>query len=207
MYHNPFLAHLILYFRSIAAYRSQEPPFFKISLMDHKPRQIVNDLRLINLETNLACYIENVVFSALYKDKTDNEDDGNFKIRRHFSLLHSLRSNATTKIRPAAHAYSQRCHLLFSWVLSAIEELKAGYQKNLLRASTRSYKFYNNRRFPSKLPSANLQVTCAPASYSLAPQNSSYLHDNRSLINKHLTFTLRHDHKRAGLLRDVNIQA
>ena len=81
------------------------------------------------------------------------------------------------------------------------------YQKNLLRASTRSYKFYNNRRFPSKLPSANLQVTCAPASYSLAPQNSSYLHDNRSLINKHLTFTLRHDHKRAGLLRDVNIQA
>ena len=40
--------------------------------MDDKPRQIVNDLRLINLETNLACYIENVVFSALYKDKTDN---------------------------------------------------------------------------------------------------------------------------------------
>ena len=45
--------------------------------------------------------------------------------------------------------------------------------------------FENNRRIRSKLPSANLQVTCAPASCSLAPQNPSQLHNNRSLINKH----------------------
>ena len=43
-------------------------------------------------------------------------------------------------------------------------------------------------------------------SCSLAPQNPSQLHDNHSLINKHLTFTLHHDCKHAGLLRDVNIQ-
>ena len=36
------------------------------------------------------------------------------KNRRHFSLLHSLRSNTTTTFRPAARAYSQRYHLLFS---------------------------------------------------------------------------------------------
>ena len=35
-----------------------------------------------------------------------------FKNRRHFSLLHSLRSNTTTNFRPAARAYSQRYHLL-----------------------------------------------------------------------------------------------
>ena len=40
------------------------------------------------------------------------------------------------------------------------------------------YKFENNRRIRSKLPSANLQVTCAPASGSLAPQNPSQLHNN-----------------------------
>ena len=43
--------------------------------MDHKPRKIVNDLRLISLETNLAYYTENFVFSALYEDRPD---DGNF---------------------------------------------------------------------------------------------------------------------------------
>ena len=37
--------------------------------MDHKPRKIVNDLRLINLETNLACYKEGFVLSALLKDR------------------------------------------------------------------------------------------------------------------------------------------
>ena len=42
------------------------------SLMDHKPRKIVNDLRLISLEANLAYYTEDFVFSALYKDRTDN---------------------------------------------------------------------------------------------------------------------------------------
>ena len=46
-------------------------------------------------------------------------------------------------------------------------------------------KFENNRRIRSKLPSANLQVTCAPVPCSLAPQNPSQLHNNRSLINKH----------------------
>ena len=39
--------------------------------MDHKPRKIVNDLRLISLETNLAYYKEDFVLSALHKDKTD----------------------------------------------------------------------------------------------------------------------------------------
>ena len=39
--------------------------------MDHKPRKIVNDLRLISLETNLAYYKEGFVLSALHKDKTD----------------------------------------------------------------------------------------------------------------------------------------
>ena len=48
-----------------------------ISLMDHKPRKIVNDLRLISSETNLAYYTENFVFSALHKDRPDNQDDGN----------------------------------------------------------------------------------------------------------------------------------
>ena len=72
-----------------------------------------------------------------------------------------------------------------------------GWLQNKRTISTRlhakRYKFENNRRLRSKLPSANLQVTCAPASRSLAPQNPSQLHDNRSLINKHLTFTLRHE--------------
>ena len=36
-----------------------------ISLKDHKPPQIVNDLRLISLETNLAYYTENFVFSVI----------------------------------------------------------------------------------------------------------------------------------------------
>ena len=49
------------------------------------------------------------------------------------------------------------------------------------------------RTIPLKLPSACLQVTCTPASCSLASQNPSQPHDNRSLINKHLTFTLRYE--------------
>ena len=68
------------------------------------------------------------------------------------------------------------------------------------RLRAKRYKFENNRRFRSKLLSANLLVTCAPASCSLAPQNPSQLHDNRSLMNKHWTFTLHHD-------RDANVQA
>ena len=69
-------------------------------------------------------------------------------------------------------------------------ELKIkGWLQNKQTISTRllakRYKFENNRRIGSKLPSANLQVTCAPASCSLAPQNPSQLHNNRSLINKH----------------------
>ena len=35
-----------------------------------------------------------------------------FQNKRHFSLLHSLRSNTTTHFRPAARAYWQRYHLL-----------------------------------------------------------------------------------------------
>ena len=49
----------------------------KISL--GKPREIVNDLRLIYLETFLAYNSENVVFSAHYRDRTNiNQDDGHF---------------------------------------------------------------------------------------------------------------------------------
>ena len=70
----------------------------------------------------------------------------------------------------------------------------------------------NKRRIRSKLPSANLQVTCATASCLLAPQSPSQLHNNRSLINKHcrpfrVTFTLRYDRKLPGLIREVDIQA
>ena len=39
--------------------------------MDHKPRKVVNDLRLISFETNLAYYKKDFVLSALHKDKTD----------------------------------------------------------------------------------------------------------------------------------------
>ena len=45
--------------------------------MDHKQRKIVYDLRLISLEANLEFCTENFVFSALYKNRTDNSDDGN----------------------------------------------------------------------------------------------------------------------------------
>ena len=45
--------------------------------MDHKQGKIVNDLRLISNEANLAYCTENFVFSALYKNRTDNKDDGN----------------------------------------------------------------------------------------------------------------------------------
>ena len=40
--------------------------------MDHKQGKIVNDLRLISNEANLAYRTENFVFSALYKNRTDN---------------------------------------------------------------------------------------------------------------------------------------
>ena len=43
-----------------------------ISLMDHKQRKIVNDLRLISLEANFAYCTENFVFSAIYNNRTDN---------------------------------------------------------------------------------------------------------------------------------------
>ena len=49
------------------------------------------------------------------------------------------------------------------------------------RLQAKRYILENNRRICSKLPSTNLQVTCAPASCSLAPQNPSELHNNRSL--------------------------
>ena len=63
------------------------------------------------------------------------------------------------------------------------------------------YKFENNRRFRSRLLSAILKVTCAPASCSLARQNPSQLHGNRSLINKHLTFTLCHEPQTGRIAR------
>ena len=39
--------------------------------MDHEPRKIVNDLRLINLDANLAYYKKDFVLSPLHKDRTD----------------------------------------------------------------------------------------------------------------------------------------
>ena len=49
---------------------ARKPKHETISLMDNKPRKIVNDLRLISLETNLAYYTEDFVLSALHKDRT-----------------------------------------------------------------------------------------------------------------------------------------
>ena len=68
-----------------------------------------------------------------------------------------------------------------------ILELKSSSEQIIFRKLSLGApdKFENNRRIPSKLPSANMQATCAPASCSLAPQNPSQLHNNRSLINKH----------------------
>ena len=64
-----------------------------------------------------------------------------------------------------------------------------GWLQNKWTISTRlhakRYKFENNRRIRSQLTSANLQVTRAPVSCSLAPQNPSQLHNDRLLINKH----------------------
>ena len=40
--------------------------------MDHKPRKIVNDLRLIGLETNIAYYKTDFVLSVLHKGRTDD---------------------------------------------------------------------------------------------------------------------------------------
>ena len=48
---------------------ARKPKRETISLVDHKPPKIVNDLRLISLETNLACYKEDFVLSALHKDR------------------------------------------------------------------------------------------------------------------------------------------
>ena len=44
-----------------------------------------------------------------------------------------------------------------------------------LTFTLKPYKFENNRRIRSKMPSANLQVTSSPASCSLALQNPSQL--------------------------------
>ena len=50
---------------------ARKPKHETLSLMHHKPYKIVNDVRLIRLETNLAYYTETSVFSALYKDGTE----------------------------------------------------------------------------------------------------------------------------------------
>ena len=69
---NSGVLHLLHRTPSKLDVSAHKPKHETISLMDHKPRKIVNDLRLINPETNLAYYTENFVFSALYKDRTDN---------------------------------------------------------------------------------------------------------------------------------------
>ena len=51
---------------------ARKPKHETLSLMDHKPRKIVNDLRLISLETKLAYYKKDFVLSALHKDRTDD---------------------------------------------------------------------------------------------------------------------------------------
>ena len=50
---------------------ARKPKHETLSLMHLKQHKIVNDLRLIRLETNLAYYTETFVFSALYKDRTE----------------------------------------------------------------------------------------------------------------------------------------
>ena len=51
---------------------ARKPKHETILLMDNKPRKIMNDLRLINLETNLAYNKKDFVLSALHKDRTDD---------------------------------------------------------------------------------------------------------------------------------------
>ena len=51
---------------------ARKPKYETISPTNHKPHKIVNDLGLISLETNLAYYTEDFIFSTLYKDRTDN---------------------------------------------------------------------------------------------------------------------------------------
>ena len=77
-YFNRGVLHLLHRIPSKLDVSAHKPKHEAISLMDHKPRKIVNDLRLISSETNLAYYTENFFFSALHKDRPDNQDDGNF---------------------------------------------------------------------------------------------------------------------------------
>ena len=77
-YFNRGVLHLLHRIPSKLDVSAHKPKHEAISLMDHKPQKIVNDLRLISSETNLAYYTENFVFSALHKDRPDNQDDGNF---------------------------------------------------------------------------------------------------------------------------------
>ena len=77
-YFNRGVLHLLHRIPSKLDVSAHKPKHEAISLMDHKPRKIVNNLWLISSETNLAYYTENFVFSALHKDRPDNQDDGNF---------------------------------------------------------------------------------------------------------------------------------
>ena len=68
---NSGVLHLLYRTLSKLDESAHKPKHETVSLMDHKPRKIVNDLRLISPETNLAYYTEDFVFSALYIDRTD----------------------------------------------------------------------------------------------------------------------------------------
>ena len=58
-YFNRGVLHLLHRIPSKLDVSAHKPKHEAISLMDHKPRKIVNDLRLISSETNLAYYTEN----------------------------------------------------------------------------------------------------------------------------------------------------
>ena len=66
-YFNGGVLHLLHRIPSKLDVSAHKPQHETISLMDHKPRKIVNDLRLISLETHLAYYTEDFVFSSLTK--------------------------------------------------------------------------------------------------------------------------------------------
>ena len=109
-YFDGGVLHLLQRIPSKLDVSAHKPEHETISLMDYKPRKIVNDVRLISPETNLAYYSEDFVFSSLTKIEQITKTMIIFKTSAIFSLLHSLRSNTFANFRPAARAYSQRYH-------------------------------------------------------------------------------------------------
>ena len=78
--------------------------------MDHKPRKIVNDLRLIRL----ISHITKKTLSYLHSTKIEQMTKTMVIFKRGAIFLFCIRCDTTTNFRPAASAYSQRYHLLFT---------------------------------------------------------------------------------------------